>query len=191
MLTRHDRRQPTEIQSRMDSGMSALILGFFAALWFSWGQADASSGLSVALNIGSGAASVVAALGAIRVFRSRRTGGALQEPAARRRYGLIVGVETVVIGLGAVAVSATAGPAYIPVLICAVVGLHFFPLAALFGAALRGLGLAVTGVAVAALLLGVFTDVAPSSVTGVGAGLALLTFATRSLTGPSQARNPA
>jgi hypothetical protein len=74
---------------------------------------------------------------------------------------------------------ASGAPAYIPVWICAVVGLHFFALALLFQApALRWLGAAVSTVAVAALLAGQLTDVTPGSVTGPGAGLALLAYAT-------------
>jgi hypothetical protein len=191
MLTSNERCQPMEVRSRMDSGMTALVLGFFAMMWFGWGQADASSGLTGILTIGSGASFVIAVVGAFRVFHSRRTDGALRQPAAQRRYGLIVGIETVLIAVGAVVVGATAGADFIPVWICAVVGLHFFPLAALFGPALRGLGVAVTGVAVAALVLGALTDIAPSSVTGAGAGLAMLTFATLSLNGPSRRRHAA
>ena len=47
--------------------------------------------------------------------------------------------------------------------VCAVVGLHFFPLAPVLGdPALRWLGTAVTAVAVAALLAGLFTGAPPS-----------------------------
>jgi hypothetical protein len=174
------------VSSPLDSGITALVLGFFAVMWFGWGQAAASSVLGTALAVGSAASLVVAALGGIRAFRSRRTDGALHEPEARRRYGIVVGIETASCGVGAAVLGLTAGAAYVPVWICAVVGLHFFPLAAVLHAPpLRWLGAVVTAVAVGALLVGVSTGVAPSSVTGAGAGLALLAFATLMLARPA------
>ncbi|MEA2703097.1 MAG: hypothetical protein QOJ69_599 [Actinomycetota bacterium] len=180
-----------QVASRLDSGITALVLGFFAMMWFGWGQADAATALGAALVVGSAAALVVAALGGIRAFRSRRTDGALNEPVARRRYGMVVGIETAACGVGAGLVGLTAGAAYIPVWICAVVGLHFFPLATVLGAPpLRWLGAVVTAVAVGALLVGVSTGVAPSSVTGAGAGLALLAFAILMLARPESPASP-
>ena len=173
-----------EARSRRDSGLTALILGFFAMAWFGWGQAGASGALSAALAVGSAASLVVALLGALRAFRRPRTEGALHDPAAGRRYGILVGIEFALSGLGAGVLGATGRAASIPVWVCAVVGLHFFPLAAVLGdPALRWLGAALTAVAVAALLAGLFTGVPPSSVTGAGAGVALLAYATLALPG--------
>ncbi|MEA2717318.1 MAG: hypothetical protein QOI99_1635 [Actinomycetota bacterium] len=185
MATR-ERGTTMESASRLDSGVTALVLGFFAMMWFSWGQADASSVLGTALAVGSVVALVVAAMGGIRAVRFRRTDGALNEPATRHRYGNVVGIESAAGVVGALVLGATGGGAYIPVWICAVVGLHFFPLASVLDARpLRSLGVVVTGVAAGALLVGVFTGVAPSSVTGAGAGLALLAFATLMLARPA------
>jgi hypothetical protein len=169
--------------------MTALIGGFFALMWFSWGGAEASNTLGAALAVGSFSALVVAALGALRAFRGPRTRGALDDPAARRRYGRVVGIEFALVALVAVALGATGVAAYSPVLICAVVGVHFFPLAPVFlNPALRWLGAAITAVAAAALLVGVLTGVAPGSVTGAGAGLALLAFSILALAHPLQRR---
>lgn len=132
---------------------------------------------------------VVAVLGALRAFRGPRTRGALDDPATRHRYGTVVGIEFALVALVVVALRATGVAAYIPVLICAVVGVHFFPLAPVFlNPALRWLGAAITAVAAAALLIGVFTGVAPGSVTGAGAGLALLAFSTFTLAHPGPRR---
>lgn len=91
--------------------------------------------------------------------------------------------------LGAVTLGVTGNPPYIPVWICAVVGMHFFPLSPVLGdPALRWLGVLVTAVAVAALFIGLYTGVAPSSVAGPGAGLALLAYATLALAGPTPPR---
>lgn len=164
--------------SRRDSGMTAMILGVFAIAWFGWGQADASGAMTVILTAGSSAAAVVAALGAISVFRAPRAESALHDPAVGRRYGIVVGLEFAIAGLGAGILGAAGAPDYIPVWVCAVVGLHFFALAAILdAAALRWLGASVTSVAVIAFVASVSTTVAPSSVTGPGAGLALLAYA--------------
>jgi hypothetical protein len=105
-------------------------------------------------------------------------------------------VELTLAGVGA-AVLALAGPSdYIPVWVCAVVGVQFFPLSSLLeDRLLVVLGALVTAVALEALVAGLATDVAPSTVTGVGAGTLLTGFAvaalvgTRAPTGP-QLRSP-
>jgi hypothetical protein len=161
------------------AGRTALILSFFAMAWFSWGQAEASGVLSAALNVGSAVALAVLVWAAITACHRVPEDGAAREGVAPGPYGRLVAVEFGLCGLGALALGAAGAPDYIPVWICAVVGWHFFPLASVLGAsALRWLGWAVSAVAVAALLAGLFADVAPGSVTGAGAGLALLAFAT-------------
>jgi hypothetical protein len=172
-------------RSRSDT-LTALILGFFSAAWFGWGQAEASHTLSTALTIGSCAALLVVVLGALRL---RRAEGAAPDRSVGRRYGIIVGIEFTLAGLGAGVLGASGAPAYIPVWVCAVVGVHFFALAALFQTpALRWLGGILSAVAVAALLVGATTDVSPGSVTGPGAGIALLTYATLMLAHRAQPR---
>ncbi len=66
---------------------------------------------------------------------------------------------------------------WIPVWICFGVGAHFFPLATTLGnPTLRPLGGLLIAVAAAALIVGLTTAVAPSTITGAGAGLCLLAF---------------
>jgi hypothetical protein len=166
------------VSSGAQSGVTALILGFFACAWFGWGQADASRTFVAVLTMGSGIASIVAALGAIRLIRSPRGDRGMKDPTVRRRYGIVVGSEFIVAGAGAAILGATGAAAYIPAWICAVVGVHFFALALVLDApALHWLGAVVTAVAAAAALVGMLTAVAPGSVTGPGAGLALVLYA--------------
>lgn len=178
-----DRKQEP-VGHRNDGELTALILAVFALAWFGWGEADASAVLSVLLSVGSSAAVAVGLLAAFRVFRRQRAEHAMGDPTVRRRYFVVVAVEFAAAGLGAAALGVTGAAAYIPVWVCAVVGLHFVALAPVFGtSALRWLGVAVTAVAAAALLVGVLTAVAPSSVTGGGTGLVLLGFAIMTLAG--------
>ncbi|GAB2665030.1 hypothetical protein ABI214_09280 [Prescottella soli] len=76
-----------------------------------------------------------------------------------------------------------------PNLGCAGVGVHFLPLAGLFTDLwLVPLAAGVTAVAGVALIAGLTTDVAPSTVTGAGAGSCLLVAAVASLL--RRSRNP-
>jgi hypothetical protein len=169
--------------------MTALILGFFAMTWFGWGQAAASGALSAALAVGSVAAVVAARLGARRALRRPSAESVLHRGDAWRRFGIVLAVEFALAGVGAGLLGVTGAADYITVWICAAVGLHFFPLASVLGdPALRWLGAAVTTVAVAALLAGMFARVPPSSVTGAGTGLALLACAILALAGPVRSR---
>lgn len=178
-------------QSRRDRGMTALIEGFFGFVWFGWGQADASAGLHPWLAVAGGAAALVALAGGVQAFRSPASTGALHDRQARRRYGLAVGVEFTLAGVGA-AVLAVAGQGdFIPVWVCAVVGVHFFPLASLLeDRLLVALGASLTVVAMVALVAGLATDVAPSTVTGVGAGTLLTGFALAALAGARPEETP-
>jgi hypothetical protein len=172
-------------RSRRDRGMTALVEGFFAFVWFGWGQADASGGLRVALAVGGVAAVLVAAAGGVQAFRSPASTGVLHDrQQALRRYGITVGVEFTLAGVGAAALAAAGQADFIPVWVCAVVGVHFFALAPLLeDRLLVPLGALVTAVALVALAAGLATDVAPSTVTGVGAGVLLTVFALAALAG--------
>lgn len=142
-------------RSRRDRGMTALIEGFFGFVWFGWGQANASSGLRVGLAVAGVVALLVAVAGGVQAFRSPASTGVLHDRQARRRYGVAVGVEFSLAGVGA-AVLAVAGQGdFIPVWVCAVVGVHCFPLASpLEDRLLVALGVSLTTVALVALVAG-------------------------------------
>jgi hypothetical protein len=162
---------------------TAVVEGFFGFAWFGWGQADAPTALSVAFAVLSGAALVVAVLGVVAVRRSSGS-SPMADPATRRRYNVIVGIEFGVIVVGAIALGRAGAPDWIPVWVAAVVGVHFVPLAGVFpGTHLVALGVVVTAVALAALVVGLATDVAPGTVTGGGAGTALLVGGAAALRG--------
>ena len=174
-------------RSRRDLGMTALIEGFFGFVWFGWGQADVSAGLRVGLAVGGVAAALVALAGGIQAFRSPASTGVRHDRQARRRYAIAVGVEFTLAGIGAAVLAAAGQADFIPVWVCAVVGVHFFALASLLeDRLLVPLGASVTTVALVALVAGQATRVAPSTVTGVGAGTLLTGFALAAL--PARAR---
>jgi hypothetical protein len=171
-------------QSRRDGGITALIEGFFGSAWFGWAHASPPAWLDPWLTVGSVAALLVAIAGAVVGFTSPASTAAINSREAGRRFGIIVGVEFGLAGLGAALLGALGQPDYIPVWVCAVVGVHFLPLAPLLrDRNLVPLGILVTATAVVALVVGLTTDVAPSTITGVGAGLSLTVFGALALVG--------
>jgi hypothetical protein len=112
------------------------ILAFFAVAWLGWGTGDhLPAAVQVPMMVGAVALSAVLAVVAWR--RWRNTTVSAPEPSwgpdTGRRFGLIVGVEWVGVSAAAFAVSVTGHPDAIAAVVCAGVGLHFIPLARLFG----------------------------------------------------------
>lgn len=95
--------------------------------------------------------------------------------AAGKCFGIVVGVEFALVGLGAAILGFTSHPEFIAAWTCLVVGVHFLPLARLFvGIGMAPLAGAVSVVGVAAFVVGATTTVLPSTVAGLGAGACLL-----------------
>jgi hypothetical protein len=157
-----------------------VILGFFAIGWFQWAQAVPPRGLGTWLDAGSVLAALVAVAGLVVVIRSPRRPD--RGASVGRRYGLIVGVEFAVALAGSVLLGTTGHAAYVPVLVAAVVGLHFPFLAPVLGDRLLvPLGVVVTAIAAAAAVQGLTTGAAPVTLAAGGSALALLAYAVLAL----------
>src|SRR5512140_1305514 len=74
-------------------GVTVAVEGFFAFVWFGWGQADAPSWLVIPLAVGTAAGALLAVAGVVVAKRSAGPLPAASDPAVRRRYGIIVGLE--------------------------------------------------------------------------------------------------
>jgi hypothetical protein len=136
-------------------GVTVVVDGFFAFVWFGWGQADAPSWLVIPLAVGTGLAVSLAVTGVVVTRRSAGALPAMSDPAVRRRYGIVVGLEFGLLGAGAGLLGGTGHERWIPVLICFGVGVYFFPLATtLQNPSLRALGVLLIVVAAAALGVG-------------------------------------
>jgi hypothetical protein len=99
----------------------------------------------------------------------------MRNRAVRRRYGIVVGLEFALLGAGAAVLAISGLTRWIPVWICAGVGVHFIPLSRVLGDRfLVVLGVLISAVAMAALVIGLTSAVAPGTITGAGAGLCLL-----------------
>jgi hypothetical protein len=160
-----------------DRGVTVAIEGFFAFVWFGWGQAAAPSWLVIPLAAGIALGALLAVTGVVVAKRSTGQLLSARDPAVRRRYGIIVGLEFGLLGAGAAVLGATGHHQWVPVWVCFGVGVHFFPLASVLqNPSLRPLGVLVVAVAAAALIAGLVAGVTPSTITGAGAGLCLLAF---------------
>lgn len=158
-----------------DSAMTVLILGFFASCWFGWAQERPPARWRLPLIVGAVLSLLVAAGGGIFAWRNWSAASALSEPDAMRRYLIIVGTEFAVAAAGAAVILLGKHRDYLAPWICLVVGVHFWPMAPVFDSTLLVvLGALLTVVAVAAVLVGRRTALAPSAVTGAAAGACLL-----------------
>lgn len=163
---------------------AAVIEGFFAFMWFGWGQEGPPPGVSIVLVVGAILALLTVAGGIHAARRAREEPSPLSGPAAGRRYGVIVGVEFGISGIGAAVLAASGHVGFIAAWVCLVVGLHFVPLSRVFpGVGLMGLAALISLVGIAAFAIGVSTALPPSTITGLGAGGCLLGHAASLLAG--------
>ena len=163
--------------------MSALFLALFGCGWFGWGQAEPPAPLRLWLGVGGCLGLLLAACAALAAFREPRTGFSLtRDRTTLRRYLFLGRIEFGAAFAGTLALGLSGSVDYIAVVVCAVVGAHFLPLALiLHDRSLIPLGLLVCAVAAAALAAGLTTQVTPSTVTGLGTGCALVGHAAKSL----------
>ncbi len=155
-----------------DLATTALILGVAGFAWFGWAQAGPPAGWSVPLGIGSAAGLAVALAGGVLSWRLRSGAAAMHDPRRRSGYWRVVAFEVIAIVVGVIVLDVTGQAAYLPAWILLIVGVHFIPLARLFGTpGLRLAGLALIGVAAGAAVAGAASDILPSAVAGAGGGL--------------------
>jgi hypothetical protein len=85
-----------------DGARTAVVLGGFAAAWFAWAGAEAPEPLAMLVGVGSGIALAVALVAAHLAYRTRGAPSAVAtDPAAHRRYGAVIAVETLLCAAGA------------------------------------------------------------------------------------------
>ena len=180
MFTSTARRdRPARPKARgIDLAITALVLSVAAMAWFGWGQAQPPPSWSAPLIAGSCVSIAAVLLTGVTTWRHRRDEQLMNDPAVRRGYWLIVGVEVAACALGVAALAIAGKPDYFPAWILLVVGVHFVPLGRLFGIVeLYPAGLAASAAAIAAAVTGAVSAVAPSAVAGAGGGLACLVAA--------------
>lgn len=133
-----------------DVAATALVLAGAAAAWFSWSSADVGGRWPLAAGVAAVVSVAVALAAVVRVRRTRASGSVMADAATRRRYGLVVGTEVVLILVGAFVLSRVNRPGQLAPWILLVVAVHFLPLARLFR--VRPLALCGTVLIVVALV---------------------------------------
>lgn len=164
-----------------DAAITAVIFGFFASGWFGWAQEAPPAGWSGRLTAGSILALAVAIGGGVLAWQ-HWSDGTIFGPAAGRNFGIVVGIEFGVAGLGALLLALRKHRDLIPAWVAFVVGVHLFPVAAILQYSMLyvAAGL-VTVVSLIAVPITRSRRCAVSFVTGLGAGLVLLTASLYSL----------
>ena len=164
-----------------DAAATAAVFGFFASAWFGWAQDSPPASWRWALVVGSLVSLAVCAAGVLLTWRRWSDPTALDAQTSRA-FGIVVGIEFALAGLGAGVLVAVGKADLVPAWVAIVVGLHLFPLAALLdyrllhvtASLLVVVGLAAVPVARAASL-------PVSAVTGACCGVVLLATALLSL----------
>lgn len=164
-----------------DAAGTVAVCAFFASSWFGWAQDSPPRGWRWPLTAASLGSILVAIAGGLLTWQRWSDGTALDRETSQA-FGIVVGIECVTAGVGAVVLASLRRGALIPVWISFVVGIHFVPLASLFDyPLLYGVAAGVTAVAVAAVPVARSRELEPSFVTGVGTGAVLIVSATASL----------
>jgi hypothetical protein len=164
-----------------DAAATAAILGFFASTWFGWAQEHPPKSWRPWLITGSAVSLVTMLAGGLLAWRHWSDGTAFDEDTSRT-FGIVVGIEVVLAGAGAVVLGARGRRDVIPAWIALVVGLHLFAVAAIIDYPLLHLVAALVTLAALAAIPVARSRAWPISATnGFGAGTALLAGALFSL----------
>ena len=88
-------------------GVTVAVDGFFAFVWFGWGQAAAPAWLVIPFAVGTVLGVLLAVTGVVVTRRSAGPLPAANDPVVRRRYGIIAGLEFGLLGAGAAILGVT------------------------------------------------------------------------------------
>ena len=168
-------------QHARDAAATAAVLGFFGSAWFGWAQDSPPQAWRSALVAGSILSLLVCASGTLLTWRQWSEPTALDAQTSRV-FGIIVGIEFALAGLGAGVFAAVGRADVIAAWVAVVVGVHLFPLAVLFKYRLLHLTATLVTIAgLAAVPVARSSSLAVSAVAGAGCGVVLLATAVISL----------
>ena len=157
-----------------DAAATAAIFGFFGSVWFGWAQENPPRRWRPWLITGSVLSLAIMVAGGILTWRHWNDGTVFDEDTGRT-FGIIVGIEFGLAGLGAAVLGLRGRKDLIPAWIALVVGLHLFPVAVILESpVIHVVGALVTVAALAAVPVARSRSLPVSATTGLGAGVALL-----------------
>jgi len=164
-----------------DAAASAAILGLFASSWFGWALETPPLSWRKGLITGSVLSLLAAVAGGVLTWR-HWSDGSVFNATTSRNFGIVVGIEVVLAGLGVWLLATRHRSDLIPPWIELVVGVHFFPLASLLDYPLfYPVAVLVTVAALVSVPLAKARSLPISAVTGLLTGLVLLVGAIYSL----------
>ena len=155
-----------------DAAATVAIFGFFGSVWFGWAQEKPPTSWRPWLLTGSVVSLVTMVAGGLLVWRHWNDGTVFDEDTSKT-FGVVVGIEFVVAGIGAAVLGARGRKNFIPVWIALVVGVHLFPVAVITGSPIIHLVAALVTIAALAAIP-VARSLPVSATTGLGAGTVLL-----------------
>ncbi len=149
----------------MGLASAGFMMAFFGAAWWGWGVGDIHGvfpGEMVTFFIVLALATIILLGGGILLLRAashlpqttssvEKTRGAAEGTRYGRIFGLVFGLEIVIIALGSILLNVFHHPEFLLPFVSIVVGVHFFPLASLFNVHLyyvTGILLVLAGVIV-------------------------------------------
>ena len=164
-----------------DAAATAAIFGFFASAWFGWAQERPPAQWRPILIAGSATSLATALAGGVFTWLWWGEATALDADTSRA-FGIMVGIEFALAIAGVIVLAIMKRLDLSSAWVALVVGLHLFPLAALFGFPLIYLvAAAVTTVALTAVPVARRRSLPVSAVTGLPTGAVLLAAALGSL----------
>ncbi len=162
-----------------DAVATVAVLAFFASSWFGWAQERPPRAWRLPLAFASVGSVLLAVLGGVLTWRHWTDGSVFNRASTSQSFGIVVGIEVVVAGIGAFLLRRSHKSEFTPAWIALVVGAHLVPLAPLLD--FPPFYPAGVGVAVAAIPVARSRHRALSAVTGIGTGSVLLAAALFSL----------
>jgi hypothetical protein len=157
-----------------DAAATCAIFGFFASAWFGWAQEAPPARVRRVLMVGSALSFLAIAAGLIVMWRYW-SDGTVFDSRTSPRFGIVVGIEFALAGLGAVVLGLRGRRELVPAWIALIVGVHLFPVAVLLKYPfLHIVAALVTVAALVAVPIARARGIAVSAVTGLACGTILL-----------------
>ena len=160
----------------------AAVFGMAGFIWFGWGQEDLPPHWRIALGIGATLSLVAAIAGGFLAFDNWGPESALAAKDDRRLFGIVAGTEFALSAIGAAILGLLGRARWTSSWICLVVGVHFVPLAVIFGdPGLYVLAALMSLAAVASVATSRRTGIHPSAIVAICVGQTLFLFAIRGI----------
>ncbi len=158
-----------------DVVMTGAVFAFTTTVWLGWALEHPPRPWRRWLFAGLGVGYALLAGAIVMAVAHWNDGTVFDDPTTTRQFAIAVGIEFLACGVGAAVLGLRRRSELIPVWIAFVVGVHFFPLAAILGYPwIDVVAVLTTGWAVAALPISRRRSLPVSAVNGAGMGVALL-----------------